>query len=194
MLIRDLMSAPAITVLGETPVSEALRLLDQRKITAMPVVDRDGRLVGVVSEADLMQDALELSDRLPSAPISVSTSGRSRRVAEVMAHLVVSVHTDDQLDDAIDVMRSTMVKSLPVVEADRVVGVISRSDVIHLLAERDDRIRAEVNHALRQRNPIWHAEVDSGIVKVTGPGNEADRRQAEAVADAVRGVVAVHIT
>ncbi|MEV0283563.1 MULTISPECIES: CBS domain-containing protein [unclassified Kribbella] len=193
MLIRDLMTTPAVTVLSETPVSEALRLLDQNKITSVPVVDRNGALIGLLSEADLMQDALLLSDRLPSAPITVSAASRRRRVVDVMAHLVMSVHPDDELDDAIDLMRSTMVKSLPVEEAGRVVGVVSRSDIIHLLATREDRISADVNQALSQRNPSWHAEVDGGVVKVTGPATDHDRRQARAVADSVRGVVAVHI-
>lgn len=192
MLIRDLMTTPAVTVLSETPVSEALRLLDQNRITSLPVVDRNGALIGLLSEADLMQDALLLSDRVPSAPITAAS--RPRRVVDVMAHLVMSVRADDELDDAIDLMRSTMVKSLPVEEAGRVVGVVSRSDIIHLLATREDRISADVNHALSQRNPGWHAEVDGGIVKVTGPATDHDRRQAKAVADSVRGVVAVHVT
>jgi CBS domain-containing protein len=194
MLIQDLMSTPVITVLGETPVGEALRLLDEHKITALPVVDRGGHLVGVVSEADLMQDALQLDDRVSSLPIRVSASARPRRVAEVMACLVVSVHRDDGLDEAIDLLRATMVKSLPVVQDDRVIGVISRSDVIHCLAERDARIRTDVVQRLHDRNPAWQVAVDDGIVKVTGPVGDQEQRQAEAVADTVRGVIAVHVS
>jgi len=193
MLIRDLMTAPAITVTGETPVSDALHLLDRHKITAMPVVDSLGRLVGVVSEADLMPDALQLYDGIPSYAIRISTEVRPRRVAELMARLVVSVHGDDELDAAIDLLRATMVKSLPVVDDGRVVGVISRSDVIHFLAARDARIRTEVTEALRERDPAWRAEVDDGIVHVSGPVDELDRRRAEAVAESVPGVIAVHV-
>jgi len=194
MLIQDLMSTPAITVLGETPVGEALHLLDEHKITALPVVDRRGHLVGVVSEADLMQDALQLDDRALSVPIRMSASARPRRVAEVMARLVVSVHSDDVLDDAIDLLRATMVKSLPVLQDDRVIGVISRSDVIHFLAERDAQIRTEVATRLHDRNPDWQVHVDDGIVKVTGPVSDQARRQAEAVVGTVRGVIAVHVS
>ncbi|MEI8406571.1 MULTISPECIES: CBS domain-containing protein [unclassified Kribbella] len=194
MLIQDLMSTPAITVLGETPVGAALHLLDEHKITALPVVDRRGRLVGVVSEADLMQDALQLDDRVVCMPVRVSATARPRRVAEVMAHLVVSVHSDDGLDDAIDLLRATMVKSLPVVQDNQVVGVISRSDVIHFLAQRDAKIRTEVAQRLHDRNPAWQVDVDDGIVKVTGPVGAEERHQAEAVADTVRGVIAVHVS
>jgi CBS domain-containing protein len=193
MLISDLMTTPAITVLGETPVGEALRLLDRHKITALPVVDRRGGLVGIVSEADLMADALQIDDRVPMAVIRVTSDSRPRRVVEVMAHLVVSVRTDDVLDEAIDLLRATMVKSLPVVKDDRVVGVISRSDVIHFLAARDEKIRAAVAERLSERHPDWQVEVDDGIVTVRGPRGEEDRYQAEAVADSVRGVIAVHV-
>lgn len=193
MLVQDLMSTPAITVLGETPVGEALHLLDEHKITALPVVDRRGHLVGVVSEADLMQDALELDDRVVSMPIRVSATARPRRVAEVMAHLVVSVHSDNGLDDAIDLLRATMVKSLPVVQDNQVVGVISRSDVIHFLAGRDAKIRAEVAQRLHDHNPDWQVDVDDGIVKVTGPAGDQARR-AETIAGTVRGVIAVNIS
>ncbi|TCO20317.1 BON domain-containing protein [Kribbella steppae] len=194
MLIQDLMSTPAITVLGETPVGEALHLLDEHKISALPVVDRRGHLVGVVSEADLMQDALQLDDRALSVPIRMSASARPRRVAEVMARLVVSVHSDDVLDDAIDLLRATMVKSLPVLQENRVIGVISRSDVIHFLAERDTQIRTDVARRLHDRNPDWRVEVDDGVVKVSGPVSDQARHQAEAVVGTVRGVIAVHVS
>ena len=194
MLIRDLMTTPAITVMGETPVSEALRLLDQHKITAMPVVDRTGRLIGVVSEADLMSDALLINDRIPSYAVRLSASARPRRVAELMAHLVMSVHPGSELDEAIDLLRATMVKSLPVVDDDRVVGVISRSDVIHFLAGRDTKIREDVVEALQERNLDWQVEVDDGIVHVSGPIGELDRHRAEAIAETVRGVIAVLVS
>jgi CBS domain-containing protein len=193
MLIKDLMSAPAITVTGETPASEALRLLDQHKITAMPVVDSKDSLVGVVSEADLMPDALLLDDRRPSYPVRLSADAHPRRVAELMVHLVMSVHPGDELDTAIDLLRASMVKSLPVVDDNRVVGVISRSDVIHVLAGRDTRIRDDVAEALRERNLDWQVAVNDGIVQIRGPIDDPDRRRAEAIADMVRGVIAVHV-
>jgi CBS domain-containing protein len=194
MQVKDLMSAPAITVLGETPVSEALRLLDLHKITAMPVVDRRGSLVGIVSEADLVPDALLVYDGVPSYPIKLTAPPYKRRVAGVMAHLVMRVQPDDDLDEAIDLLRATMVKSLPVTAGDRVVGVISRSDVIHFLAGRDARIRDDVTTALRERNLDWQVEVDDGIVRISGPMDELDRHRAETVVASVRGVIAVHVS
>jgi CBS domain-containing protein len=192
MRIRDLMTTPAITVLGETPVSEALRLLDRNQITALPVIDRQGRLIGMVSEADLIPDMLLVEDRVPSYPMKLSGSLRPRRVAEVMANLVISVRSDEDLDAAIDLLRATMVKSLPVVEGEQVVGVISRSDVIHCLAGRDARIRNQILDLLRDRDLDWQVEVDDGIVHVRGPIGGLERERAEAIAGAVPGVIAVH--
>ncbi|HEU4947171.1 MAG TPA: CBS domain-containing protein [Kribbella sp.] len=192
MLIRELMTSPAVTVMAKTPISEALRLLDDHKITAMPVIDGRGDLIGVVSEADLVPDALQLEDRVQRA-VHVSNS-RARQVFEVMTHLVVSVHGDDELDAAIDLLRSTMVKSLPVVEHGQVVGMISRSDVIHLLAGRDKRIRDDVAELFVNVRPDWQVEVQDGVVKIiTGLSDDDERRRAEALAGTVRGVVAVQV-
>lgn len=192
MRISELMTTPAITVLGEAPVSEALRLLDLNQITAMPVLDRRGRLVGAVSEADLIPDALLVQDRVPSYPMKLSADVQPRRVAELMANVVLSVRADEDLDAAIDLLRSAMVKSLPVVDADRVVGVISRSDVIHFLAGRDARIRNDILDRLRERDLGWRVEVDDGIVHISGAMGELERGRAEAIAGSVTGVIAVH--
>src|SRR5688500_10178703 len=114
MLIRELMTAPAVTVTAGTSVGAALRVLDERKITALPVVDGEGRLVGIGSEADLVQDQSLLDDRVPVAAVRASTPTPAQRIADVMTHLVVAVDADEQLETAIDLMRSTMMKSLPV--------------------------------------------------------------------------------
>ncbi|MFG1625373.1 CBS domain-containing protein [Kribbella sp. NPDC049227] len=193
MLIRDLMTAPAVSVTAQTPIALALRLLDDRKITAMPVVDASGVLVGIVSEADIVQDTAPTDDRVPNAAVRTTTDTPPRRVADVMSHLVVTVDPDDELDVAIDLMWSTMVKSLPVVDHGRVIGMISRSDVIHLLAGRDDRIRAEVHDIVGAENPDWKIEAHDGIVTVTGPADPRERNLAGVLAGSIRGVIAVHI-
>ena len=191
MLIRDLMTTPVVSVTSETPISTALRLLDDQKITAMPVVDPSGAIVGIVSEADLVQDAALMNDRVPAAAVRMTVDSPPRRVAEVMSHLVATVQVDDDLDSALDLMWSTMVKSLPVMEHGRVVGMISRSDVIHLLAGRDDRIRAGVRDLLDAEQPDWQVEVHDGIVTVTGPMDDHQRKLAEVLTRTIPGVVGV---
>ncbi|MFF0344756.1 CBS domain-containing protein [Kribbella sp. NPDC004875] len=193
MRVSELMTTPAITVLGETPVTEVLHLLDRNQITAVPVVDRHGRLVGVVSEADLIPDMLLVEDRVPSYPIRLSAGVRPRRAVELMAHLVMSVRADEDVDSAIDLLRETMVKSLPVVDHNQeVVGVISRSDVIHHLAGRDARILNNILDLLRERDLDWQVDVDDGVVRIHGPITALDRERAESIAGSVPGVLAVH--
>ena len=193
MLIRNLMTAPAVTVNAETPIGTALRLLDDQKITAMPVVDKNGVLTGIVSEADIVQDATLLNDRVPIAAIRTTTETPPRRVADVMSYLVVTVDADDELGVAVDLMWSTMVKSLPVLEHGRVAGMISRSDVVHLLAGRDDRIRTEVSELLQAESPDWQVDVRDGVVTVVGPADPHERKLADVLAGTVRGVIAVRI-
>ncbi|MFI6674104.1 CBS domain-containing protein [Kribbella sp. NPDC050470] len=193
MLIRDLMTTPAVTVTAETPIGTALRLLDERKITAMPVVGKGGVLEGIVSEADLVQDADLLNDRVPIAAVRTTADTPPRRVADVMSHLVATVDADDDLEVALDLMWSTMVKSLPVLGKGRVVGMISRSDVVHLLAGRDDRIRAEVRELLAAECPDWQVDVHDGVVTVSGPADPHERKLADVLAGTVKGVVAVRI-
>jgi CBS domain-containing protein len=194
MMIRELMTAPAVTVRSDTTIAAALQLLDDDKITAMPVVDRAGVLVGIVSEADLVGDAELIEDRVPIAAVRTTGTSPVRRVAEVMTQLVVSVQPDDDLDTAVDLMRSTMVKSLPVVEHQKVIGMLSRSDIIHLLAGRDRRIRADVEELLAAENVAWSVEVQDACVTVTGPIDPHERRLAEVLAGTVRGVVAIRIS
>ncbi|HEY3001351.1 MAG TPA: CBS domain-containing protein [Kribbellaceae bacterium] len=193
MLIRSLMTSPAVTVSGDTPVGDALRLLDEHRITALPVIDRDGRLLGVVSEADLLRDAVPVDAPAGIAPLRLSTVTPARRIDELMTNLVISVDADADVDEAIDLMTSTMVKSLPVVLHGRVIGVISRSDVVHLLATRDRRIRDEVLVLLRGECDDCGVDVRDGVVTVTGATSDHERRLAELLAGAVAGVVAVHV-
>lgn len=123
MLVREVMTSPAVTVAAEVSLRDAIDLLDRHAITAMPVVDEAGRPVGVVSEADLLREAL----------------GRNAHetVGEVMTCRVHTVSADGDLTDAFAVMDGTAVKSLPVVLHGRVVGVLSRCDLVAALARGD---------------------------------------------------------
>ncbi|TCC24819.1 CBS domain-containing protein [Kribbella speibonae] len=193
MLIRDLMTTPVTTVTPVTLISAALQLMDDAKITALPVVDRRDALVGIVSEADLVEDENLIGDRVPATVLKIPGPTPPRRVADVMTHLVVSVGPHEDLEAAIDLMRATMVKSLPVVEHNRVVGIISRSDVIHLLAGRDRRVQTEVADLLHAESPDWEVQVQDGIVTITGPADPHERHLAEVLTGTVRGVIGVQI-
>lgn len=194
MLVREVMSAPAITVSADTLTRKALRILDEHGITAIPVVDADRGIVGVVSEADLIRDEVLSDNRAHMIPISITEWGPPRRVGEVMSTHVLTVSSSTDLVDAVDLMTSTVVKSLPVVDGGRVVGVISRRDVVRVLARRDESIRAKLEGLVRSESADWLVEVDDGVVHIVGPADVHERRIAEVLAGSVAGVVAVRVS
>src|SRR6476659_7380061 len=149
MFVREVMTSPAVTVGPGTSVKEAVQRLDRHRITAMPVVDAEGRLVGVVSEADVLRDTLPPDRRAHDRLVEITSQPVHLAVTDVMTHLPVSVSPDDDLSQAVGLMVDTQVKSLPVVASGRVVGIVSRRDVIAVLARHDELIEAAVDEALR---------------------------------------------
>jgi predicted transcriptional regulator len=193
MLVREVMSSPAITVSAQTLTREALKMLDEYGITAMPVVDALGGLVGVVSEADLVRDEILPDPRAHMIPVSIAEWGPPQRVGDVMSTHALTVSGNADLADAVDQMTSTVVKSLPVVDDGRVVGVISRKDVVHLLARGDDSIRAELEDLVRTEGVDWAVDVIDGVAHIRGPADQHEQRIAEVLAGSVSGVVGVRV-
>jgi len=195
MLVHEVMTSPARTVRAETPIKEALALLDEHTITALPVVDEHGRIQGVVSEADLIRDAL-LPDarRHLSYSLTPTTVLPPHEVGEVMTPHVLTVESDADLAEAVDVMTTTGVKSLPVVDHHQVVvGVVSRRDVVRVLARPDVTIEADVDELFRSLGLEWLAEVRDGVVTITGPEGPETRGVANVVAGSVPGVTGVRV-
>ncbi|MEV7612757.1 CBS domain-containing protein [Streptomyces sp. NPDC089799] len=157
--VADLMTPSAVTVQRATPFKEIARLLEEFGITAVPVVDDDGHIVGVVSEADLLgrraSDRMVTAERLMTSPALTARPGWS----------VVR---------AARVMRRSGVKRLPVVDTDGlVVGVLSRSDLIKLFLRRDRAIREEIVEDVLTRTlhlppSAITVEVDDGVVTLSG--------------------------
>lgn len=194
MLARELMTSPIITITPEARLKEAMVIIDEHSITSMPVVDDQGRLVGVISEANLITEAVLPDERKHMIPIQMDTDPRPLRVADVMSHKVLSVDADDDVCDAVELMRATMVKSLPVLDGGQVVGMLSRSDIIHALATRDCALATLIEDLVHQAGHDWTVDVDAGVVTVTGTASDAEERLARGLAGSVAGVVAVHVT
>jgi len=190
MLVREVMSSPAVTVSPRTSVKEGLRILDRHRVTALPVVARDGHLLGIVSEADLLNDAVRHDDRTHLIPHE-HTDHPPHSVEDVMSTLSMTVSPDDDLSDAVELMTGTAVKSLPVVEQGRVVGVVSRSDIVHLLARSDDQICTEIDELLRSAELDYVVDVRDGHVVLDGSQDPHKRRVAEVIAGSAQGVLTV---
>lgn len=191
MLVRDVMTTAVVTVQPKTRLKRAIELLHEHQVTALPVVDGEGRLVGVLSEADVLRGAL-LPDRR-TREIPVHTEGRTTplRVDDVMTVHPMSVAADADLAAAASVLVDTQIKSLPVVDDDRVVGVVSRRDVIAVLARSDIMIEAELDELLRSAEVESVVEVVDGVARLDGPSEPHAREIARVLAGTVPGVVGV---
>lgn len=195
MLVRDAMTRPAVTVRIETPLKEATTLLDARSFTTLPVVDAQSRPVGIVSEADLIAGMVPRDTRLHMVPAATEAhSLPPASVGEVMNRHPITVSEETDLAEAADLMTSTGVKSLPVLDGHgRVVGVVSRRDIIHLLARPDREIEAELDDVFRRLDRDWLVDVTNGVVTVTGPVGDGEHAMAVTLAEAVAGVTAVTV-
>lgn len=194
MFVQDLMTRRPAVVTPGTAVKEALVVLDRHRVTSLPVVDDAGRVLGVVSEADLIRDSVA-QDRRSSILPTTEANDRPGTVADVMSRLAVTVQPHTDLADAVELMTSTSVKSLPVVdEHGRIVGIVSRSDVVHALARADDTLAAELDDLMRSLgHEDWLVEVEDGVVVISGPGSDKERAIARAAAGSVTGVIEVRI-
>ncbi|MCC5575632.1 CBS domain-containing protein [Microtetraspora sp. AC03309] len=197
MLVREMMTAPVVTLPRTWSVKQAIHLLYEQDITAAPVVDGNGRMVGIVSEMDLLRGEFEADPRAYLRPSAPPDSPQSVGVEEVMTPNVRTVREDADVLELVDLMISTGVKSVPVVRGDDVVGIASRRDLMGMLAHGDERIRDDVLTALRDsfETTEWRVAVHDGVVELHG-GDLDDRsaRIAEVIARTVPGVADVVLT
>ena len=182
MRTKDVMTSPVVTVSPDTPLKDVARILVERGINAVPVVDAADRLCGIVSEADLL--TLETADSRGSPPHTAS---------EVMSQSVYTLAQDTDATVAARMMLRHRLKSVPVVAGDRVVGIVARRDLLRLVARGDDDIRADLQARLAselERLQRLRVEVADGVVTVAGAG-ELGRELVAGLARTVPGVVEV---
>ncbi|MEV7804434.1 CBS domain-containing protein [Microbispora sp. NPDC088329] len=193
MLVHEIMTTPVVTVRRTATIKQAVRLLYEQDITAAPVVDAAGRMVGIVSEMDLLRGEFGTSPRAFLRPEAPRAGRPTALVEEVMTPRVATVGDGADTTDLIELMITTGVKSVPVVRDDELVGIVSRRDLMGLLAQGDERIRDDVLAALRDcaDTASFGAAVRDGVVELYGPGDERSARIAELVARTVPGVADV---
>jgi CBS-domain-containing membrane protein len=203
LTVCDVMSRPVLTARAATPMKELARLMVEHRVSALPVLDEQDRLIGVVSEADLI---LKQGHQVPRRPHWWETTEERdvvRRAAgdtagKLMSTVPVSIGPASSIARAARLMADHGVSRLPVVDPqDRVVGVVSRGDLLKAFVRSDDDIRADVLgevlvHLLWADAAEVRVEVRDGVVELAGT---VDRRStAEAAERLVRrldGVVDV---
>lgn len=194
MLVKDVMTRRLVTVRPDTGIKGALTKLAFVGVTSLPVVDDQGRLCGILSEADLIGSVAD-DPRAHERPISIRPLSAAQTVADVYTRSPTAIHPQQDVTSAVDLMAAKGFKSLPVVDDQhQLVGIISRSDVIRALARDDDVIAQDICRLFDDLgHTAWSAEVRGGVVEVTGPADAAQHSLAHALSRTVPGVVEVHI-
>lgn len=200
MLVSELGTRQVASVRADSALDVAVRILADRGVSALPVVDPSNRVVGILSEADVLRLCLADDPRARLRPVDpgerpeVADLAWPRTVAEVMTPDPVTTRDGSDVADVAHMLADTGWKSLPIVDTDGVlVGMISRSDVIRVLSTSDAEIWLHVvrDYGVVSR-PEWDVSVARGVVTVSGVAEGRDARLAAAIAataPGVRGVV-----
>ena len=196
MRVRDIMSHPVFTVRSTDPIEGAAALLADRRVTAAPVVDGDGRLIGIVSEGDLLRDRVPQTPTAHLRPV-VPHHDRPRVVAEVMARKVVTAWPVEDVSDVARTMLAHDVRSVPVLDDGRLVGIVSRRDLLRAVVRSDAVLRDEAQRFLdgyAGGDRRWTATVTDGIATVDGSfDDETEQCVVSVMVKAVPGIEAVRL-
>jgi CBS-domain-containing membrane protein len=217
MQARDVMTTKVVTVRPDTRVEQIAALLLERRISGVPVIDADGRLVGIVTEGDLMRRPEMGTERHRGWWLQLFGDERERaaeyarahgsRAEQVMTRNVVTVTEETSLGEIARLLEERRIKRVPVVRDGKVVGIVSRANLLHGLAARaaptpperwmDDRsIRDEVARVLDREGLTTHGPlnviVTDGVVELWGlVESEEERLAIRVAAENVPGVVAL---
>lgn len=215
MLARDVMTPRVISIKSDAPITQAVRLMLENRISGLPVVGQKGELVGMVTEGDFLRRG-EIGTRRhrsrwlefmigPGRLAEEYVHACGRKVEEVMTCDPVTIFEDTPLEQAVDLMERHRIKRLPVMKEGRLVGILTRSNLMHALASLaiepkapagdDAAIRAQIIAECERQSwaPMSNVVVQNGIVDLWGVIADERERQARIVAaENVPGVTAVH--
>ena len=176
--VKDLMTTDVVSVPENAEYKDIVSVVRELRVSAFPVLDAAGHLVGVVSEADLLLKEAG-QEALGSSLISSGRRGEQAKAAgvtaaELMTTPAVTIGPEDSVVDAARLMHDRHVKRLPVVDqAGRLVGIVSRVDLLSVFDRPDSEIRAAVRKDIIARDfaldpDSFDVQVTSGIVTITG--------------------------
>jgi CBS domain-containing protein len=185
----DVMSSPVVSVPAGAPLKDVAATLVRHGINAVPVVDALDRLIGIVSEADLL--SLETGLGRGDAGAGPRTAG------EVMRQSVYTVTGDTAATAAARLMLRHRLKSVPVMAGERVVGMVARRDLLRLIARSDHDIQADLDRRLKEEILALQrlaVSVTGGVITIDAAASPLARQLLEGLARTVPGVVEVRTT
>ncbi|HLQ28356.1 MAG TPA: CBS domain-containing protein [Ktedonobacteraceae bacterium] len=119
MIARDIMTSKVCTIQPDASAQEAAQLLYQNRISGLPVVNADNQIIGIITEADIIS--------------KVDKEGL--RVADIMSHEIISVSEETPVGEIAMLLTERKIKRVPVVQDDKLVGIVSRADIVHAVAQ-----------------------------------------------------------
>jgi CBS domain-containing protein len=212
MRARDVMVRAVATASPDTTVDGLARLMINLRISGVPILDKEGYLVGIVTEGDLLRRVeIGTQRRRPrwSEPFSSNSwladeyvKSHAKRVADIMTREVFSVDETATLGEIVDLLEAKKIKRVPVMDDGQIVGIVSRADLLKVLAsggaetadeERDRMIRTQLLAELREQKWADTREdrvvVTDGVVHFWGiVGSEDERRALRVAAENIPGV------
>ena len=200
MRVRDVMTSDVCTVNPETPLKEVARLLVERRVSGVPVVDAEGRVLGVVSEGDFLAREAGAGEK-PRGPLwwhwAASPDQAARRMnattaGAAMTAPAVTVGADRPLMEAATIMARSAINRLPVVEDGKLVGIVSRADVVRAFARTDDELLEIARRSLRAVDGLRVVSVKDGTAVLAGSvASETLAKTARHIVEAIEGILAV---
>ncbi|KQX67361.1 MULTISPECIES: CBS domain-containing protein [unclassified Streptomyces] len=201
-IVSDVMTRAVIAVGRDAPFKDIVRLMERWKLSALPVLEGEGRVIGVLSEADLLPKE-EFREGVPDRftqreRLSDLAKAGALTAEDAMSSPAVTVHGTTTLAEAARIMARRNVKRLPVIDGEgKLEGVVSRSDLLKVFLRDDEDLTEEVRHEVVDRLfPLSadhiRVEVSDGVVTLTGWVDGAELIPvAERLARAVEGIVDV---
>jgi CBS domain-containing protein len=216
MNAADVMTRNILSVGPESPIVEAIGLMLDNHVSGLPVIDEAGQLVGILTEGDLLRRGETGTERHrprwleilmgPGRLASEYVRTHGRKVEEIMTRELVSVDPKTPLDEIVELMERHRIKRVPVLEGEKLVGIVSRADFLRALARRledhsavaagDEEIRALILAELAKVSWVPRdgvgITVENGVVDLNGVIlDEKEREALRVAAENVPGVRAV---
>jgi CBS domain-containing protein len=199
---RDVMTREVVTVGPDTSAKYAGEVMADRGFAALPVVDGDNQLVGIVAEADVLRDRLPADPRLHARRDALSTRPPSLLVRGVMTTRVRTVRDRDDIADIARLFVDDRLRSVPVLADGRLTGIVSRRDLLRTLVRPDTEIRTEVLRLIEGYTgdlEAWDVVVAEGTVTIRRTHGapqvspETEEQALRTLAATVGGVIGVRV-
>lgn len=191
--VSDVMTHTVVAVGSGASFKEIVELLDQWKVSALPVLAGEGRVIGVVSEADLLPKEQFRDGNEAESDFGERLKASALTAGELMSTPAVTVHANASLAEAARIMARRRVKRLPVVDGVGMLeGIVSRSDLLKVFLRTDAEIADEIRSSVLTHLPVTTAlgvSVTEGVVTLTG--SMPERGLVPVVARALRAVEGV---